>query len=170
MIKVRAVTAADIATIRDLAATIWHEYYPAVIGRGQIDYMLETMYAAETILREMAAGVTWELVVDGGEPIGFLSYIHETPTATVTLNKLYLSPESHGKGIGRRLLERVKTAAVSLRAQTISLRVNKRNARAIRAYERSGFQIAESVVSDIGSGFVMDDFVMTIDLTGPGRR
>jgi hypothetical protein len=30
----------------------------------------------------------------------------------------------------------------------------------VRAYERSGFRVAESVCQDIGAGFVMDDFVM----------
>jgi len=43
--------------------------------------------------------------------------------------------------------------------------VNKRNAKAIAAYQRNGFVIADSVVTDIGHGFVMDDFIMTKKLT-----
>jgi RimJ/RimL family protein N-acetyltransferase len=39
--------------------------------------------------------------------------------------------------------------------------VNKRNQKAIRAYERAGFTIAESMTSEIGGGFVMDDYRMT---------
>ena len=46
------------------------------------------------------------------------------------------------------------------------LSVNKRNAKAIAAYHRNGFVIAESVVTDIGGGFVMDDYVMAKELTG----
>jgi len=42
--------------------------------------------------------------------------------------------------------------------------VNKRNVRAIKAYQRNGFEIADSVVTDIGGGFVMDDYVMAKDL------
>jgi ribosomal protein S18 acetylase RimI-like enzyme len=45
-------------------------------------------------------------------------------------------------------------------ARRLILSVNKRNARAIAAYQRNGFVIAESVVTDIGGGFVMDDYVM----------
>jgi ribosomal protein S18 acetylase RimI-like enzyme len=41
------------------------------------------------------------------------------------------------------------------------LNVNKRNTRAIAAYQRNGYVVAERVTLDIGGGFVMDDFVMT---------
>jgi len=34
----------------------------------------------------------------------------------------------------------------------------------VRAYEKHGFAIRESVVVDIGGGFVMDDFVMARSL------
>ena len=40
------------------------------------------------------------------------------------------------------------------------LTVNKHNRNAIAAYGKYGFRVAESVVKDIGSGFVMDDYVM----------
>jgi hypothetical protein len=44
------------------------------------------------------------------------------------------------------------------------LTVNKRNAKAMAAYQRNGFTLTESVVVDIGGGFVMDDYVMTKEL------
>ena len=42
----------------------------------------------------------------------------------------------------------------------IRLQVNKNNTVAINAYIRSGFYIAGSDVFDIGSGYVMDDYIM----------
>jgi hypothetical protein len=44
------------------------------------------------------------------------------------------------------------------------LRVNKHNRVAIAAYERMGFANRGSIVSDIGSGFSMDDYLMELDL------
>ena len=48
--------------------------------------------------------------------------------------------------------------------RVLHLNVNKHNATAIRAYERNGFVKARESVTDIGSGFVMDDYVMEIKL------
>ena len=39
------------------------------------------------------------------------------------------------------------------------LRVNKRNERAQEAYKAAGFAKERALVTDIGGGFVMDDFV-----------
>jgi ribosomal protein S18 acetylase RimI-like enzyme len=38
--------------------------------------------------------------------------------------------------------------------------VNKRNPGAISFYKAAGFTIAREAVFDIGSGFVMDDYIM----------
>ena len=42
--------------------------------------------------------------------------------------------------------------------------MNKRNARAIKAYQRNGYEIGASVVKDIGGGFVMNDYIMAKNL------
>ena len=42
----------------------------------------------------------------------------------------------------------------------IRLTVNKYNINTIKAYEKWGFKTVDAVVTDIGSGFVMDDFIM----------
>jgi hypothetical protein len=42
----------------------------------------------------------------------------------------------------------------------LRLFVNKHNVQAVRAYLRQGFVFDQDVITDIGDGFVMDDFVM----------
>jgi ribosomal protein S18 acetylase RimI-like enzyme len=81
------------------------------------------------------------------------------------LHKLYVLVERHGQGLGRAGLARVAEVAAALGAREVSLYVNKRNQKAIRAYERAGFTIAESMTSEIGGGFVMDDYRMTAPCT-----
>ena len=44
------------------------------------------------------------------------------------------------------------------------LNVNRNNTKAIRAYERAGWHVAEEIVADIGNGYVMDDYVMSKQL------
>ena len=44
--------------------------------------------------------------------------------------------------------------------QGMYLTVNKYNEHAIDVYKHYGFKIVDSVVTDIGNGFVMDDYIM----------
>ena len=65
------------------------------------------------------------------------------------------------RGVGSRLIATAEAGRSRPAAARRSiLNVNKNNVQAIRAYEKSGFAIRESVVVDIGGGFVMDDYVM----------
>jgi GNAT superfamily N-acetyltransferase len=82
------------------------------------------------------------------------------------LHKLYLLPELHGRGLGSRLLQHVEREVRTRAGHRLMLSVNKRNAKAIAAYQRNGFRIVESVVTDIGGGFVMDDYIMAKELAG----
>jgi ribosomal protein S18 acetylase RimI-like enzyme len=164
VITIQPATPEDIPTLRALARRIWDKYYPGIISREQIDYMLARMYAAKTLRREMAEGVAWDLVIRQTEPVGFISHSFDAASRRVKLSKLYLLPEWHGHGFGRQMLQHVQARSAELGALEIWLQVNKQNTRAIRAYERAGFSVRETVVTDIGGGFVMDDFIMALRL------
>ena len=80
------------------------------------------------------------------------------------LSKLYLAPEVQGKGIAVKTLEFIKDKAKKLNKQAVYLTVNKGNARAILVYEKFGFKRIDSVVTDIGNCFVMDDYIYQLDV------
>ena len=169
MIAITPAGPGDIPVLRELAHRIWHEHYPGIITREQIDYMLARMYDPEVLQREMSEGLTWLLVRHREEPVGFIAFAFNAPARRVQLHKIYLLPALHGQGFGRRMLEEVKTQAVQGNASEIVLQVNKQNSRAIRAYQRAGFVVRDSVVVDIGGGFVMDDLVMALTLLSESR-
>jgi diamine N-acetyltransferase len=155
---------AEIDTLIPLAHRIWHAHYPGLISVEQIDYMLERGYARLVIRDEMEnQGVIWLAINSGDIMIGFASVGPYAPQ-TMKMHKLYLLPEYHGTGIGARALAEVEQIARDSAATTLVLNVNRHNSKAIRAYERAGWQVSETVVVDIGNGFVMDDFVMTKQL------
>ena len=62
------------------------------------------------------------------------------------------------------LIERACACARDQGCSRLVLAVNKRNANAIAAYRKHGFVIGQSVVKDIGRGFVMDDYLMVRSL------
>lgn len=157
-------SAADIPALRRLADEIWRDHYPGIITIQQIEYMLDRMYDAPVIERELNAGTVYELITDGGARVGFFSYTHCRESNTVTVHKLYLALGRHGRGIGQAALRHIVEAARSAGAAKISLFVNKNNKKAIASYRRAGFVTAESVITDIGNGFVMDDYRMEMKL------
>jgi len=131
----------------------------------QIDYMLDQMYAPQVLGHEMLRkGYCYYLASDGPEPVGFIAYRFDAPDRSVKISKLYLLSSFHGRGLGQQLLGIVRDDARRLGARTLTLFVNKRNTKAIAAYERFGFVKAENVVTDIGGGFVMDDYRMELIL------
>ena len=163
-IAITRLNESDIDLLIPLAYRIWHAHYPGIITPEQIDYMLDRGYTRQVILDEISnQGVIWLTIKTGGTMIGFAALGPYAPD-TMKLHKLYLLPEYHGAGIGARALAEVEQIARDSAAAALVLNVNRHNPKAIRAYERAGWHVAETVVVDIGNGFVMDDFVMTKQL------
>ena len=159
-------TEADLPAISKLAGVIWRACYPGIISSAQIDYMLEWMYALDTMREEIQSqGIRYDRLLAGNEFVGFASCGSTEKPAVFKLHKIYLHPAWQGQGFGSLLLQHCEREASQLGAGRLILNVNKRNAKAIAAYQRNGFVIAESVVTDIGGGFVMDDYVMAKNLS-----
>jgi ribosomal protein S18 acetylase RimI-like enzyme len=156
-------TEAHLPAISALAGQIWRACYPAISSMEQIEYMLAWMYSLDTMRTELRSGIHYERLLLESELVGFASYGPTEPN-TVKLHKLYLLPKLHGQGLGSRLLKHCETEARKLGARVMTLNVNKQNTRAIAAYQRNSFTITQSVVNDIGQGFVMDDYIMTKQL------
>ncbi len=160
------VAAADLPAIAKLAGVIWRACYPGIITHEQIDYMLARMYSLEMLRAEICSqGIRYDQLLVDGKPSGFASYGPASEPGVMKLHKLYLLPEMHGCGLGSRLLQHVEREVRAGAGCRLILSVNKRNARAIIAYQRNGFVIVNSVVTDIGGGFVMDDYIMAKDLS-----
>jgi GNAT superfamily N-acetyltransferase len=160
-VELRPARSDEVALVRRLADTIWRAHYPGIISVAQIDYMLERFYTAEALAVFMGRddrGLLLGLV--DGEPSAFAAWYMTRNAAEAKLDKLYVLPSRQRHGLGGRLIHDVAERARNASANALILNVNKHNAQAIRAYERYGFAIAHAEVNDIGSGFVMDDYVM----------
>jgi len=173
-VRIEPLTDADVEPMAALAAEIWHEHYPAIIGRGQIKYMLEQRYDPAVVRGELArTDLWWDKLTVGEEFCGFSSYFILPEPATMKLDKLYVRGRHRRLGYGGRLIARAIDQARRQGCERLLLAVNKKNASAIGAYLKYGFCIADAVVKDIGGGFVMDDYIMekAVELcSGPDPR
>ena len=151
----------QLGIVRDLAHRIWPQVYPSIISMAQIQFMLRQRYELSVLEADVQGkGARYALIYDESEPVGYIG-IEPRPThADLFLQKLYLLPECAGKGIGAAALAWVAEQTRTLGLPTIRLVVNKLNTNAIRAYLRAGFAFEADIVTDIGNGFVMDDYQM----------
>ena len=89
--------------------------------------------------------------------ISLLRYIGvSVKTDYLFLSKLYIAHNFRHKGLGREAFNKIKTLGFN----KIKLTVNKQNKNTIDAYQKYGFKITDKIVTDIGNGFVMDDYIM----------
>lgn len=163
-LEVGRLSAGEIDELIALARRVWYAHYPAIISTAQIEYMLAQRYTPEVLRGELKRDdLWWDRVRLNGCMTAFASYFLAGADA-MKLDKLYVDPACQRQGLGGRLLERALAMARSRQCNRLMLAVNKRNSQAIAAYGKHGFRTVESVVKDIGGGFVMDDYVMSRDV------
>ena len=163
--KLTALKIEQLPIVIDLTKKIWPVAYGEILSKAQLDYMIDKFYN-ETALREQieVKGHVFYLAQDENEKyIGFLSYeINSEPNKT-KIHKIYVLPETQGTGLGRQFFELVKEKAIENNQKDIFLNVNKYN-NAIHFYTKLGFSKVKDEVIDIGNGYVMDDYVMEVEI------
>jgi GNAT superfamily N-acetyltransferase len=145
--------------ISTLAREIWRAHYVPIVGTEQVEYMLATVESTENIRAQMTAGHAYYVITQEDVLVGYFSVVGEPAQGRMKLNKFYLSASVRGTGLGRHALSFVETLCRAQGLTTLWLLVNKKNP-TVTIYERLGFVRTESLVTDIGSGFVMDDYRM----------
>lgn len=154
----RVSSSEQVEQVAKLAREIWYEYYVPLIGRAQVDYMVERFQTAAAMSRQIADGYEYFLIQSElGESIGYLA-VRQDPDS-LFLSKLYLRADARGGGRGGQSLRFVEDLARERGLSRLWLTVNKGNP-SVYVYERKGFTRAEAIVIDIGGGFVMDDYRM----------
>lgn len=149
--------------IERLAKIIWTEHYTPIIGSDQVMYMLDKYQSVATMQEQLKDGYQYFLVLnDQNESCGYLSVQPREDGKVLFLSKIYVLSTCRGKGIGKKMMEYVVGLAKSINAEKIRLTVNKYNSGSIAAYHKMGFETVDSVNTDIGKGYFMDDYVLEL--------
>ena len=126
----------DLKEVAILAEKIWHEFFPGIISEAQIDYMVD----------------------EGDELVGYIGLQNQPDR--LFLSKLYLKDSARGKHYATEMFEYVKKQAEKYCYPSIYLTCNKYNKHSLAVYEKFGFQWIDSVQTDIGNDFIMDDYIL----------
>ena len=169
LVDIRPIAPDDVCAIASLARTTWLDAYAAIISPDQIDYMLAQRYDQTRLRADIEDPQKWlhQAHVDGALA-GFAAC--EIYKGEFKLDKLYIHPTMQRKGVGAALVEHAAAIAREQGFPAMILAVNKQNEQAIRAYTQYGFRIRDKAVTDIGNGFVMDDYVMEKALQGSAEN
>jgi ribosomal protein S18 acetylase RimI-like enzyme len=148
----------QIEIVEALADEIWHEHFTAIIGREQVAYMLEKFQSKHAIAEQIRDGFQYFIIRNHNMYAGYFAV--QLKGSRLFLSKFYILSAHRGKGLGRRAMAFIEKLAIEKTASMITLTVNRYNSAAIEVYKKLGFVIEESIVQDIGEGFVMDDYRM----------
>ena len=147
----------QIAAVAALARETWTQHYVPIIGAAQVEYMLAKFQSAEAIARQIAAEGYEYYLAPGA---GYLALVPDPAKKSLLLSKIYVKASARGTGLGRALAEFAERRCCELGCNELWLTVNRNNAGSIAFYERLGFRKTQTLVTDIGGGFVMDDWRM----------
>lgn len=153
----------QIKELAALANEIWHEYFTSIISEEQIDYMVARFQSYPALCRAIRQeGYVYFLAYEGERLIGYCGVKPEEER--LFLSKLYLQKSYRGKHLSGKLLREACRLAEELKKKAVYLTCNKYNTHSLMIYRAKGFYEIDAVQTDIGNGFIMDDYIMQLDL------
>ncbi len=164
MIKFTKIThICDIQKLVVLASSIWHEAFADILSPEQIDYMIEKFQSFEAIKTAIDKdNYEYFFISDETGITGYTGV--QQKDNKLFLSKLYIAKENRGRKIASEAFLFLEELARKRNLKSIWLTVNRNNTHAIEVYKSKGFSIIRTQVTDIGNGFVMDDFVFEKNL------
>ncbi|MDR2749401.1 MAG: GNAT family N-acetyltransferase, partial [Clostridiales bacterium] len=146
--------------LSELAESIWNSHYKSIISQDQISYMTKKFQSESAIKDQINfGGYVYYIAYWDGTPAGYCGIIPDPPA--LMLSKLYVDEAFRRKGIARSFLRQMLE---DFKPTLVWLTVNKHNASSIEAYKKMGFEVVESMTTDIGNGYVMDDYRMALEI------
>ncbi len=151
----------DVKIIQEITNITWPITYGDILAKEQLEYMLDLIYSDEALSRQIEnKEQLFYLISDSESTIGFIGIEHNYKNEAITkIHKIYLLPETQGKGYGKKVFEFIEKLALENNSTALLLNVNRFNT-ALNFYKKLGFEINETVDIEIGNGYLMEDYVM----------
>ena len=153
-------TPALLADTAKLAGDIWREYFPGIISPEQVEYMVDKFQSLPAMEEQIQHhGYTYYQIRLGDNLLGYTGVCPEGKG--LFLSKLYLKKEYRGKGYAGKTFRKLVDLCQKQGYRFVRLTCNKGNTHSVEVYRHWGFVQTDAVETDIGNGFVMDDYIMT---------
>ncbi|HEV3414030.1 MAG TPA: GNAT family N-acetyltransferase [Puia sp.] len=136
------------------------ETYAPYFPREWADYLVDAGHTVIALEGQAAEGYRHYRVEVDGVLAGYFA-LHERADGRMVLTHLYLRPDLRGRGLGREVMEFVDREAVAVGVPAVELVVLRKNAAAVKFYKRHGYEIEREILTPIGPGAELEDYLMT---------
>ncbi len=169
-IRFRPCTTEDLQVLCSFSRKLFFEAFRDTCSPEDMDAFLEHTYNADRIRGDLEDPDTafWFLYLDDA-PVGYIK-VNEGSAQTdirdaeaMELERIYVSGEAQGKGLGSYLMDRVIETAGQKGKKYVWLSVWENNFRAIAFYEKHGFRKAGTHSFTIGRD-EQTDYIMRRDI------
>ncbi len=151
-------TEKQIKILANTANVVWHEAYKEIIAVSQIDYMIEKFQSFNPLFEAINKNnYLYYLIKDNNNVAGYIG-LHEED-GKMFLSKLYILKEYRGKQVASKTFEFIENSAKQKNLKSVWLTVNRNKHHAKEVFKHREFVVTRTQVTDIGNGFVMDDYV-----------
>ena len=147
-ISLKAITLADAAILLELMRKIYTPPYRH-LWEDDGQWYVENTFSKASLEKEIAeSNASYYFVTHHKETIGVLRFIHDVPfidfkgKKTTKLHRIYLDPKTHGKGIGRLLMDWTANEAVKNNSQLLWLEAMDTQEQALQFYKKLGYHIS----------------------------
>ncbi|PMD20992.1 acyl-CoA N-acyltransferase [Hyaloscypha hepaticicola] len=169
-VTLRPATPKDAPQIAALGSHVFTTSFGYSLPQADLQAYLESAYSISSVSSDISNPfITIIVAVDptSGTVVGFSQLTRGTTEPClagidnlVELQRLYVSPDFHGGGVGRLLAEAVERVAREEGFETLWLGVWEENFKAQKVYERIGFEKVGSHDFVMGS-CVQTDWILT---------
>lgn len=153
----------QIEILAQTADIVWHDAFKNILSLNQIDYMVDKFQSYNSLFVAITENnYHYYLIKESNVVLGYTGL--QEQEKKLFLSKLYILSQYRGKHIASKTFEFIENLAKEKKLKSIYLTANKHNYHAIEVYKHKGFTKIKDLVTDIGNGFVMDDYVFEKNL------
>lgn len=153
---------ADVRRMVKVAEIVWREANISFCSAEQVEYMIERFQSFEAVQGQLLQGYRYFVFEEDGDIVAYFGV--QPQGERLFLSKFYILKEHRGRSIFSQGLDVMKKLCQEDEMEAIYLTVNRNNRHAYEVYLKKNFKVIEEAVADIGCGFVMDDYIMQLDL------
>ena len=122
--------------------------------------MLNKYQSKAALEEQQKRGYSYYKIYYNRKLAGYFAVQPHVSDQSLFISKFYVSSEFRGLRISTDALKFIEHQAKGRQLSKLYLTVNKNNTNTINIYKHKGFCVDKEVVTPIGEGYVMDDYLM----------